>query len=74
MTSWAAKLKANAPPTEPEAPKTDPVVAAEQAPAEQVVDGRKVVLDSGAIIKGGRVERLGDKFWTVGHLGLLTHS
>ena len=26
---------------------------------------RKVVLDSGAIIKGGRLEGLGDKFWTI---------
>ena len=26
---------------------------------------RRIVLDSGAIIKGGRVERLGDEFWTV---------
>eukprot|EP00286_Rhodomonas_abbreviata_P006536 CAMPEP_0181316598 /NCGR_PEP_ID=MMETSP1101-20121128/15982_1 /TAXON_ID=46948 /ORGANISM="Rhodomonas abbreviata, Strain Caron Lab Isolate" /LENGTH=201 /DNA_ID=CAMNT_0023423859 /DNA_START=70 /DNA_END=671 /DNA_ORIENTATION=+ len=57
--SWASKLKANAPPVEKAGGDN---LEAEQ---KEVVEGRKVVLDSGAIIKGGRLERLGDKFWTI---------
>jgi hypothetical protein len=68
MASWAARLKASAPAPEP-APSVDvPQVTAQNGsehPAEQSLAGRKVVLDSGAIIKGGRLERLGDNFWTV---------
>ena len=36
-----------------------------ELPKEAVAAGRKVVLDSGAIIKGGRLESLGERFWTV---------
>eukprot|EP00961_Rhodomonas_salina_P178390 2406173-Rhodomonas_salina.1 len=66
MASWAAKLKANAPAP---APAPAPDIDAENAEKEKErlikEKGRKVVLDSGAIIKGGRIERLGNKFWTV---------
>jgi RNA-binding protein NOB1 len=36
-----------------------------ELPKEVVAAGRKVVLDSGAIIKGGRLESLGERFWTI---------
>jgi len=66
MASWAAKLKANAPAP---APAPAPDIDAENAEKEKErlikEKGRKVVLDSGAIIKGGRIERLGNKFWTI---------
>ena len=40
-----------------------PPVLSEQEEALRSV--KKVVLDSGAIIKGGRLESLGQKFWTI---------
>jgi RNA-binding protein NOB1 len=39
-----------------------PVLSAEDA---ALLLAKKVVLDSGAIIKGGRLEGLGQKFWTI---------
>ena len=41
----------------------EPAALSEQDAALRSV--KKVVLDSGAIIKGGRLEGLGDKFWTI---------
>eukprot|EP00290_Baffinella_frigidus_P020808 CAMPEP_0180192894 /NCGR_PEP_ID=MMETSP0987-20121128/2213_1 /TAXON_ID=697907 /ORGANISM="non described non described, Strain CCMP2293" /LENGTH=165 /DNA_ID=CAMNT_0022147531 /DNA_START=59 /DNA_END=553 /DNA_ORIENTATION=+ len=55
--SWAAMASKGATP----ASQMEKV----ELPKEAVEAGRKVVLDSGAIIKGGRLEDLGERFWTI---------
>ncbi len=53
-------------PAAPELPASTEQSPSEMAAADEGKKGlRKVVLDSGAIIKGRRLEALGDAFWTV---------
>jgi RNA-binding protein NOB1 len=50
-------------------PVLPPQPVVPQEPKSKLVEGvkksKRVVLDSGAIILGGRIERLGDEFWTI---------
>lgn len=59
---WGVKPTPDAPAVSDKPALDQAVVAADAAKKEL----KKVVLDSGAIIKGRRLESLGDAFWTVG--------
>ena len=59
---WGSNPK---PPVTSSEPITSQPIANIHEPSTETKKSKKVVLDSGAIILGGRIERLGDEFWTI---------
>ena len=61
-----AKWGSTPPVIPPQTASSKPAVTADSIESTSPTKkAKRVVLDSGAIILGGRIERLGDEFWTI---------